>query len=323
MRALICDEYGEIESLRVGELPEPDSGPGTVLVKVEAVTVNFADTLMVQGRYQVRPDPPFAPGYELAGTVTVANQARGLAPGDRVCGFTLYGGLAEKVVLDASNVARIPDAIDSDTASTLPGGYGTSYHALVDRAHLAEGETLLVLGASGGVGMAAVQIGNILGARVLAAVSSEEKATAARKAGAHEIIRYDQVPIRDAIATMTSDDGVDVVYDPVGGETTEQALRSTKWNGRVLVVGFAAGDIPSIPLNLPLLKGNALVGVFWGRFTREEPDKHRANFAQIVEWAAQGKIQPVIQRRFGLVDGADALQWVADRKAVGRVIVNP
>ncbi|MFZ0015336.1 MAG: NADPH:quinone oxidoreductase family protein [Acidimicrobiia bacterium] len=323
MRALICDEYGEIEGLRVGELPEPDPGPGTVLVKVEAVTVNFADTLMVKGQYQVRPDPPFAPGYELAGTVTVANQAGGLAPGDRVCGFTPYGGLAEKAVLDMSNVARIPDTIDSDTASTLPGGYGTSYHALVDRARLAEGETLLVLGASGGVGMSAVQIGNILGARVLAAVSSEEKAAAARRAGAHEIIRYDQMPIRDAIATVTDHGGVDVVYDPVGGTTTEQALRSTNWNGRLLVVGFAAGDIPSIPLNLPLLKGNALLGVFWGRFTREEPERHHKNFARIVEWAAEGKIEPVIQRRFGLDEGADALQWVADRKAIGRVIVNP
>lgn len=323
MRALICDDYGEIESLRVGELPDPDPGPGTVLVKVEAVTVNFADTLMVKGQYQVRPDPPFAPGYEVAGIVTVANQAPGLSPGDRVCGFTYYGGLAEKAVLEAGNVARIPRSVDTDAASTLPGGYGTSYHALVDRARLEEGETLLVLGASGGVGMAAVQIGNILGARVLAAVSSQEKAEAARAAGAHRIIRYDEVPIRDAIAEATDGAGVDVVYDPVGGETTEQALRSIKWNGRLLVIGFAAGDIPRIPLNLPLLKGNSLVGVFWGRFTQEEPERHADNFARIVEWAADGKLQPLIHKRFSLDDGAEALQWVADRKAVGRIIVNP
>lgn len=323
MRALICDEYEGIESLRIGELPTPEPGAGSLLVKVEAITVNFADTLMVKGQYQVKPDPPFAPGYELAGTVVVANQAPGFSPGDRVCGFTYYGALAEKVVLSTNNTAHLPDNIDADVGSTLPGGYGTSYHALVDRARLEEGETLLVLGASGGVGMAAVQIGNVLGARVLAAVSSEEKANAAREAGAHEVIRYDQTPIREAIAEATDGGGVDVVYDPVGGNTTEKALRSTNWNGRLLVVGFAAGDIPSVPLNIPLLKGNAVIGVFWGRFTQEEPDRHAANFATIVDWAANGKLSPIIQKRYSLDDGAAALQWLADRRAVGRVVVNP
>lgn len=323
MRALICDDYSGIHSLRVGELPDPDPGPGTVLVGVESVTVNFADTLMVKGRYQVKPDPPFAPGYELAGTVKEVNDAPGLSPGDRVCGFTPYGGMAELAVVAAGNVARLPDEIDFDTASTLPGGYGTSYHALVDRAQLKEGETLLVLGASGGVGMAAVQIGNILGARVLAAVSSDEKAAAAISAGAHETIRYDHLAIRDAIEDVTEGGGVDVVYDPVGGDLTEQVLRSTKWKGRLLVVGFASGDIPSIPLNLPLLKGNSIVGVFWGRFTQEEPERHDENFTQIVEWAAGGQIRPLIQKRYGLDEGSAALQWVADRRAIGRVIVNP
>lgn len=323
MRALICDDYSGIESLRVGDLPDPAPGPGTLLVDVEAVTVNFADTLMVKGEYQIKPDPPFAPGYELAGTVIVANEAPGFSPGDRVCGFTFHGAMAERVVLEAGNTALLPEVIDSDTASTLPGGYGTSYHALVDRAGLSEGETLLVLGASGGVGMAAVQIGDILGARVLAAVSSDEKAEAATEAGAHAIIRYDEVPIREAIDALTDGEGVDVAYDPVGGEVTEQVLRSTGWNGRLLVVGFAAGDIPRIPLNIPLLKGNSIVGVFWGRFTREEPERHRENFAQIIEWAAEGKIQPIIQKRYSLDDGAKALQWVADRNAVGRVIINP
>lgn len=323
MRALICDDYEGIDSLRVGELPDPQPGPGSVLVKVEAVTVNFADTLMVKGQYQIRPEPPFAPGYELAGTVVVANQADGLSPGDRVAGFTFHGGLAEKAVIKTENAAKIPDSIDSDVASALPGGYGTSYHALIDRANLQSGETLLVLGASGGVGMAAVQIGHTLGATVLAAVSSDEKAKAAKAAGAHEVIRYDQLPIRDAIDELTDGDGVDVVYDPVGGATTEQVLRSTKWGGRLLVIGFAAGDIPSIPLNLPLLKGNSIVGVFWGRFTSEEPEKHRANFSRIIEWAAEGKLAPIIQKRYSLDEGADALQWVADRKAVGRIVVVP
>lgn len=323
MRALISDGYDGIDALRLGELPDPEPGPGSVLVKVEAVTVNFADTLMVKGEYQVKPEPPFAPGYELAGTIIVANQAEGLSPGDRVCGFAYYGALAEKAVVDARNVALIPDTMAADVASTLPGGYGTSYHALVDRARLREGETLLVLGASGGVGMAAVQIGRVLGAKVIAAVSSKEKAEAAIAAGAHDVIRYDETGIREGIEQTTSGGGVDVVYDPVGGDTTEQVLRSTNWNGRLLVVGFAAGDIPRIPLNLPLLKGNALVGVFWGRFTQEEPKKHEANFATIVDWASEGKLSPIIQKRYTLDEAADALQWLADRKAIGRVVVLP
>jgi NADPH2:quinone reductase len=323
MRALICDDYAGIESLRIGELPDPAPDAGDILVKVEAVTVNFADTLMVKGQYQIRPDLPFAPGYEIAGTVMVANQAAGFSPGDRICGFTFHGGLAERAVVSANNAVKLPSQVSSDVGSTLPGGYGTAYHALVDRASLQQGESLLVLGASGGVGMAAVQIGAILGAQVIAAVSSDEKAAAAGSAGAADVIRYDQVPIRDAINEKTGAKGVDVVFDPVGGDLTEQVLRSTAWNGRVLVVGFATGTIPAIPLNLPLLKGNSLVGVFWGRFTQEEPEKHASNFLKIVDWAASGEISPIIQRTFSLEQGAEALRWVADRKAIGRVIVNP
>jgi NADPH:quinone reductase len=323
MRALICDDYEGIDALRVGELPDPEPGPGSVLVDVEAVTVNFADALMVKGEYQIRPETPFAPGYELAGTVSVANDAPGFEPGDRVAGFTFHGALAEKAVVAAQNAMRIPDSLGADVASTLPGGYGTSYHALVDRGRLQAGETLLVLGASGGVGMAAVQIGSVIGARVIAAVSTDEKAEAARQAGAHDVVRYDQIPIRQAIDEATEGSGVDVVFDPVGGEITEQVLRSTRWNGRLLVIGFAAGDIPSIPLNLPLLKGNSLVGVFWGRFTQEEPERHVENFARIVEWAAEGKISPIIQMKYPLDEAQAALRWIADRKAVGRVVVLP
>lgn len=322
MRALICDDYEGIDALRVGELPDPEPKPGHLLVGVEAVTVNFADTLMVKGQYQVKPDPPFAPGYELAGTVIAADTTSGFSPGDRVAGFAFHGGLAEKALIAESNAAKLPDSLEFDVASTLPGGYGTSYHALVDRGDLRGGETLLVLGASGGVGMAAVQIGRALGARVLAAVSSDEKAEAAKEAGADEVIRYDDTPIRQAIEQLTGG-GVDVVFDPVGGEITEQVLRSTNWNGRLLVIGFAAGGIPSIPLNLPLLKGNSLVGVFWGRFTQEEPERHRQNFATIIDWAAEGKLQPIIQKRFPLDEGKDALRWLADRKAIGRIVVTP
>ena len=322
MRALICDDYTGIEGLRVGELPDPDPGPGEILVKVESAAVNFADVLMVRDQYQFKPDPPFAPGYEVAGTVTVANQADGFAPGDRVAGFALYGAMAEKIVLAPHNAAHIPDNVDSNSACTIPAGYGTSYHALVDRAKLQLGESLLVLGASGGVGMAAVQIGNALGAHVIAAVSSAEKADAAMASGADDVIRYDEVGLRDAIRSITGD-GVDVVYDPVGGDTTEPALRSTSWNGRLLVVGFAAGDIPAIPLNIPLLKGNSVLGVFWGRFTSEEPSKSKANFEKLMQWAEEGTISPRIQKTYPLDQGADALQWLADRRAVGRVVVNP
>lgn len=322
MQALICSDYSGIDGLQVGELPAPEPGQGEVLVRVESAAINFADVLMVQGLYQFRPDPPFAPGYEVAGTVIVSNQADGLSPGDRVAGFALHGGMAEKMALHVSNTAKVPDGVSSDMACTIPGGYGTSYHALVDRAELTAGESLLVLGASGGVGMAAVQIGHALGAHVIAAVSSEEKAEAARRSGASDVVRYDQVELRDAIKDVTGS-GVDVVYDPVGGSATEQALRSTNWNGRLLVIGFAAGDIPNIPLNLPLLKGNSVVGVFWGRFTNEEPDKAKANLELLMDWAADGKISPIIHKTFPLEDGAEGLQWVADRKAVGRVVINP
>lgn len=323
MHALICDNYQGIDALRVGELPEPKPGPGSVLVKVEAVAVNFADTLMVSGDYQMRPEPPFAPGYEIAGTVVVANQAKGISPGDRICGFLWYGGMAEKAVVLAEHATHLPDDVSCDVGATLSGTFGTSYHALVDRANLAAGETLLVLGAAGGVGSAAVQIGKALGARVIAAVSSDEKARFITEVGADDVIRYDREPLRDGIDDLTGGEGVDVVFDPVGGETTELALRSTRWGGRVLVIGFAAGTIPEIPLNLPLLKGIAVIGVFWGRFTTEQPEHHAANARQIVEWVSEGRLNPSIQRTFTLDEGKKALRWVADRKAVGRVVITP
>lgn len=323
MRALICDDYQGIDALRVGELPEPQPHPGSALVRIEAVAVNFADTLMVSGNYQLRPETPFAPGYEVAGTVIVANQAEGISPGDRVCGFLWYGGMAEKAVLLGEHVTHLPVEVPIEVGATLSGTYGTSYHALVDRASLRAGETLLVLGAAGGVGTAAVQIGKAIGARVIAAVSSDEKARAITEAGADDTIRYDEVPLRDGIEALTGGEGVDVVFDPVGGEMTELALRSTRWGGRVLIIGFAAGTIPEIPLNLPLLKGIAVIGVFWGRFTTEQPERHAANAATIVRWVEEGRLKPTIQKTYSLDEARDALRWVADRKAVGRVVVSP
>ena len=323
MQALICDDYEGIDSLRVGELPAPVPEEGSVLIEVEAVAVNFADTLLVSGQYQLKPDPPFAPGYEVAGTVVVANKTKGVSPGDRVTGFLWYGGMAERAVLRGSNLIVLPDSIPSDAAATLPGTYGTSYHALVDRGNVQEGERLLVLGASGGVGMAAVQIGKALGAEVIAAVSTAEKAEAVEEAGADHVIRYDETPLRDGIDEATGGEGVDVVYDPVGGDMTELALRSTRWNGRLLVIGFAAGQIPEIPLNLPLLKGASIVGVFWGRFTTEQPERHRENLEQIVKWVDEGRLDPMVQKTFSLEQGKEAMQWVADRKAIGRVVIQP
>ena len=321
MRALICDDYTGIDGLRVGDLPSPERGEGQLLIDVASVAVNFADTLMVTGQYQIRPEPPFAPGYELAGTVVEG--VEDFSPGDRVCGFTWHGGMAEHALVDSDHAARLPDDIDFDSGAVLPATYGTSYHALVDRAELQPDETLLVLGAAGGVGLAAVQVGKAIGATVLAAVSSEEKADLVRSAGADQVIRYDEEGLRDGIAVATGDTGVDVVYDPVGGDMTESALRSTRWNGRLLVIGFASGPIPKIPLNIPLLKGASIVGVFWGRFTNEEPERARENLEQIMAWASSGKIKPMITRSFPLDEGKDALRLVADRLALGRVVINP
>lgn len=321
MRALICSEYSGIDSLSLGELPDPEPKRGSALVQVEAAAVNFADTLIVAGQYQMRPALPFAPGSEISGVVVDDGGIEGLAAGDRVCGFPGVGAMAELCSVPGPALMPIPDEMSFESAATIPVAYGTSYHALVDRARLQPEETLLVLGASGGVGLAAVQIGKKIGATVLAAVSSPEKAEIATENGADVVIRYDEVPIRDGIEAATGGSGVDVVYDPVGGEITEQVLRSTKWNGRLLVIGFASGSIPSIPLNLPLVKGNSIVGVFWGRHFSEDPEVEAANFEVIMEWVRDGALRPHVQKTFSLDDSIEALRWVADRKAIGRVVV--
>lgn len=323
MRALICDSYTGIDALRVGELPDPTPTPGSALVSIEAATVNFADSLVVAGQYQMKPELPFAPGSEMSGTVVDNGGIEGIETGERVCGFVGFGAMAELALVPAAALFKVPADVTTDAAAAIPVAYGTSYHALIDRGQLAKGETLLVLGASGGVGLAAVQIGKAVGATVIAAVSSPEKAKVVTAAGADRVIRYDEIPLRDGIADTTNGVGVDVVYDPVGGEATEQALRSTKWNGRLLVVGFAAGEIPKIPLNLTLVKGNALVGVFWGRFAQEEPERNADNFELLLRWASEGTIVPLIQKSYSLDEGAKALRWVAERNAVGRVLVKP
>lgn len=323
MRAVICSELTGIDGLGVGELPQPELVAGSARVRVEAAGVNFPDILMTQGLYQDRPDLPFAPGLEIAGVVTeVADDTEAVRVGDRVFGFVRHGGFAEEAVADASTLFPIPDGVGFDIAAALTIAYGTSYHALVDRAHLAPGETLLVLGAAGGVGIAATQIGSALGARVIAAVSSEEKAEAALGSGADSVIRYDQTDLRDALKDAAPG-GVDVIYDPVGGDATEAGFRSLAWEGRHLVVGFAAGSIPSLPANLALLKGAALVGVFWGRFAATDPDRNRENFATLMDWTVSGRINPVVSESFRLDGTTDALRRVAGRGAIGKLIVTP
>ena len=321
MRALICDRYDGLDALRIGEMPDPTPLPGTASVAVRAAAVNFQDLLVVAGQYQIKPELPFVPGNEFAGVIETANGVGDFAPGDRVVGFVGTGAMAERATAFPGAITRLPDHIDFEIGAAIPVAYGTSYHALVDRARLRADETLLVLGAAGGVGVAAVQIGKALGAKVVAAVSSDEKAVVVRDAGADEVIRYDQVPLRDGIAAATSGAGVDVVYDPVGGEATELALRSTNWNGRLLVVGFTSGDIPHIPLNLTLVKGNSMVGVFWGRFNIEEPARSAENNQIVMDWVADGTLRPLVQKTFPLDDAVQALRWVAERRVVGRVVV--
>lgn len=321
MRALICSELEGVDSLRVGELPDPELGPGDVRVAVEATGVNFPDLLITRGLYQDRPPLPFAPGMEVAGTVIeVADDVAGFAPGDRVMGFVGHGGYAEQVVTPSSRLLPLPESISFDEAAAFPIVYGTSYHALIDRAGLAEGDSLLVLGAAGGVGLSAVQIGAALGARVIAAVSSDEKEKAATEAGAAGVVRYDRDDLRSKMKELAPE-GVDAVYDPVGGAATEPAFRSLAWGGRHLVIGFAAGDIPTLPVNLALLKGASLVGVFWGRFTELEPERNRTNFATLIEWWTKGRIAPLVSEVFPLERAVDALRRVGGRGAIGKLVV--
>lgn len=323
MRALVCSSLEGIDSLEVGDLDGRRPGRGEVRVEVEAAGVNFPDLLVIRGLYQDQPPLPFAPGMEIAGTVAEVGEGVGnVAVGDRVFSFVAHGGYAEEVVVPSDALFPNPEGMTSDVAASLPIAYGTSYHALVDRADLQEGETLLVLGAAGGVGMAAVQIGKALGARVIAAVSSEEKEQAVQASGADEVIRYDRSDLREELKRLTPA-GVDVVYDPVGGEATEAAFRSTAWKGRHLVIGFAAGDIPALPVNLALLKGSSLVGVFWGRFAATEPVANRANMASLTEWWKEGRIDPVVSETYPLERAPDALRRIGSRGAIGKLIVHP
>ena len=327
MKAVVCEAWGPPDSLRIGELPLPEPGPGQVRVRVHAAAVNFPDALIVAGKYQFRPEFPFAPGSEFSGTVSaVGDGVASPKVGDRVVGSASFGAFAEEVVAEAGHVIVLP-ADTGDDMLELAGSflltYGTSYHALKDRAHAQPGETLLVLGAGGGVGLAAVELGKRMGLRVIAAASSEDKREAARSRGADEAIDSTAEDFRDQVKALAGRRGVDIVYDPVGGALTETALRTLGWGGRHLVVGFAAGEIPKPPANLLLLKGAALVGVFWGDFVRREPEANAANTRQLLAWLREGALQPLISRRYPLSQAPDALAALLGREAVGKLVVRP
>ncbi len=322
MKAVLCKKLGPPEDLVVEQVPSLVPGPGQVVVAVKAAGVNFPDTLIIQGRYQFKPEPPFSPGGEAAGVVKVVGEGvTGWKPGDRVIAASTWGAFAEEMLCDADRLIRLPEGIEFVNAAAYILTYGTSYHALKDRAQLKGGETLLVLGASGGVGLAAVQIGKLMGARVIAAASSDAKLAVCRANGADETINYGTEDLRARVKAITAGKGVDVVYDPVGGPYSEPALRDMAWKGRFLVVGFAAGDIPKVPLNLALLKGCSIVGVFWGAFTKAEPEANRRNNDELMELLAQGRLKPHIHATYPLERAVEALGEVANKRVSGKVVL--
>jgi len=324
VKALVCDAYGPIANLAVRDIPAPVPGPKQVLITVRAASVNFPDALMVQGLYQVKPPTPFTPGAEVAGVVAAAGaEVKGFTPGDSVIALVSTGGFAEQCVADAARTIPLPSGMDFDTGAALVLTYATSLHALQDCGHLKSGETLVVLGAAGGVGLAAVEIGKAMGARVIAAASSEEKLALCSKLGADATIDYSGENLKDRISELTDGKGADVIYDPVGGPYAEPALRALAWRGRFLVVGFAAGDIPKVPLNLALLKERSIVGVYWGEWTRHDPAGHIANLKQLQAWFAAGRIRPVVSEHYPLEDARTAIEAIAGRRVKGKIVVNP
>ncbi len=324
MRALLCSEYGPPQKLAIQNAPSPIAGPGQVVVDVKASALNFPDALMVQGLYQVKPPLPFSPGAELAGLIKeVGEGVQGLKAGDRVIAFPGFGGFAEECAVAAERIMPLPEGMDFATGAALVLTYGTSLHALQDCGRLQAGETLLVLGAAGGVGAAAVEIGKAMGARVIAAASSEDKLALCRQLGADETIQYTTADLRKRTLELTDGKGVDVVYDPVGGDYTEAALRATAWHGRLLIVGFAAGEIPKIPLNLALLKERSLVGVYWGDSVRHDPRGHARNMKQLMTWFAERRINPVVSEQVSLAHAPQAIQRLMDRKVKGKVVILP
>jgi len=322
MRAVLCKSWGLPETLVVEDLPSPKPGNGQILVSVKASGVNFPDVLVIQNKYQFKPELPFSPGSEIAGVVKqIGEGVKRFKPGDRVMALIRSGGYAEEVAVDEAVAAPIPAGIDFTVAASFGLVYATAYHALKDRAAIKPGETLLVLGAAGGAGLAAVELGTLLGARVIACASSDDKLETCKRHGAQAAINYEREDLREALKRFTGGDGVDVAFDPVGGKYSEPAVRSMAWKGRYLVVGFAAGEIPKIPLNLALLKGCSIVGVFWGEFARRERDLNVANLKELTEWLRAGKIKPLVSATYPLERAADALNDLMNRNVRGKVVL--
>ncbi|MHB2165502.1 NADPH:quinone oxidoreductase family protein [Alsobacter sp. R-9] len=324
MRAVLCRAFGPPESLVVEDVPEPSAGPGQAVVAVSAAALNFFDSLIIQNRYQFKPDLPFSPAAEFAGRVMAVGD--GVDPawiGRRVAAYVGWGACREKIAVDVAKLVPIPDGLSDDVAAGLMVTYGTSLHALKDRARLQPGETLAILGAAGGVGLAAVEIGRLMGARVIACASSADKLAVAKAHGADDLLDYGQADLKDGLRTLTGGLGVDVVYDPVGGSLAEAALRAIAWKGRFLVVGFAAGEIPKLPLNLVLLKGCDVLGVFWGAFAEKEPETHASNVRTLFDWAAAGAIGTGPVEVLPLERTGDGIRLIAERKALGKVVIRP
>ncbi|HNR22349.1 MAG TPA: NADPH:quinone oxidoreductase family protein [Steroidobacteraceae bacterium] len=324
MKALLCRQFGPPETLVVEELPDLVPGDGQVVIDVHAAGVNFPDSLIIEGKYQFKPPPPFSPGAECAGVVRAAGAGvKNTRVGDRVIAFTIYGAFASQVAADAARLVPMPPGLDFPTGAAFVMTYATSYHGLVDRGALQAGETLLVLGASGGVGLAAVEIGKALGARVIAAASSAAKLAICREHGADELIDYSNENLRERLKALTGGRGVDVVYDPVGGIYTEPALRSCAWRGRHLIVGFTNGEIPRIPANLALLKGCAIVGVFLGDYLHREPARAAADLRTLFEWLGAGKLRPHIAGTYPLARGGEAIRALVERRVSGKLVILP
>ena len=322
MKAVMCKEFGPPESLVLEDVASPVAGKGEVVVDVKAASVNFPDVLIIQNKYQFKPPLPFAPGSEVAGLVKeIGAGVSHVKVGDPVVALLGHGAFAEEALVPADKVMPLPAGVDFATAAAMGLTYATSHHALIDRGQLKAGETLLVLGAAGGVGVSAIEIGKIVGARVIAAASSDEKLAVCKQHGADDLINYGTDDLRERIKELTGGKGVDVVYDPVGGAYSEAALRSTAWRGRFLVVGFANGEIPKIPLNLTLLKGCAIVGVFWGDFARREPQANVKLMTELFKWLAEGRIKPHISARYPLARTVDALNAMASRKVTGKLVI--
>ena len=324
MKALICREYGPPENLTVQDMPDLQPAAGEVVVRVRAAGVNFPDALIVQNLYQFKPTPPFSPGGETAGEVlAIGEGVKRVKVGDRVIALTIWGGFAEQVLAKQEQVIPMPEGLSFEVAGSLLLTYGTCLHALRDRAQLQPGQTVLVLGAAGGIGIATIELAKAMGARVIAAASTAEKLATCRAQGADEVINYREQNLRDEVKRLTGGRGVDVVMDPVGGDYAEQALRSMAWRGRYLVVGFTDGQIPRLPLNLVLLKGCAIVGVFWGDFIQREPQAAQVDLRDLIQMLAKGQIKPLISGRYSLQEAPQAILELSQRRAQGKLIVLP